>query len=174
MEIIPDNIIIDKKPEGLRLVKSYRTAHLWFILPFTLFWNGIVFFMFFMNIIVDMAIPFPFSLIFLTHGSVGLYLLYYSLTMLFNKTEIALEYGSLTVKDAPLPMGNTRTLSTADIEGFYVLEKAGYNHQRRNTYEVRAKLLDGRSVKILKRIHTYQECEFIVKKFNDAIGFIDK
>lgn len=169
MEITPDNITIDRNAAGLKLVKNYRSGHMWSYIPFVILWAFLLVRVYPQSL--DVGFPAPFLLALLFNGGVGLYIIYYCLTSFFNKTEIVFEYGSVIIKDAPLPMGNTGTLSTADIEGFYVFEKAGFNRQRRTTFQVRAKLRDGKSEKIIRRIYTRQECEFLVQQFNKAVGY---
>lgn len=169
MEILPDNVTIDYNAPGLKLIKHYRTGYLWVHIPFTIIW--VTFIVKIIPAFLFDGFPDLISFLPLLHVCAGFYLIYYCLTSLINKTEIAFEYDTFCIQDSPIPMGNTGTFATADIEGFYVYEKAGFNHQRKNIFQVRAKLRDGKSVKIIRRIYTHQECEYLVKKFNKAIGY---
>jgi hypothetical protein len=95
--------------------------------------------------------PWIFFVFPLLHVGVGLWLLYYSLCLLFNKTKIIVNYDLMNVIHYPIPWwkGNKK-FPTEDFGQLYVKQKIskGKNNSERYTYTIRAKLKNGKDVEV--------------------------
>lgn len=113
---------------------------IWF--AFLTFWYGMA---------AGTGAPWIFFVFPLIHVSVGVWLAYYSMCQLFNKTKIIVNDNLLNVLHYPIPWykGNKR-LPTGDLTQFYVKQKVsqGKNNTERYTYTIRAKLKDGKDIEV--------------------------
>src|ERR1700741_5033784 len=77
-------------------------------LVFSFIWNGMLLF-----ILSKMPPEFRFFII--IHAGVGLFLFYFGLCNLLNKTVITCDNENLKLKSGPLPAFNNKTISRGDI-----------------------------------------------------------
>ncbi len=115
-----DRIAIKREGDRLTLRWQWRTWIAFVLIPFALFWNGLLLIM---TIgIVSTFDLWPLLFLSLFYG-VGLFLLYFCAALLVNGTTITVERGVIAVTHGPLPWKTPATVPVDDIEQFYVKEK---------------------------------------------------
>ncbi len=120
-----------------------------FMIIFSIFWFA--FLAFWYGMAATGGAPWIFFVFPLIHVAVGIWLFYYSLCLLFNKTKIIVNYDLMNVIHYPIPWfkGNKK-FQTRDFNQLYVKQKVnkGKNNSERYTYTVRAKLKNGRDIEV--------------------------
>lgn len=115
-----DRITIERNGDHLTLSWQWRTWLVFFLIPFALFWNGVV-----LAITIGiLATGMSFVLLFLSlFIGVGAFLIYYAFALMVNGTTIEVGEGVITVKHGPLPWKTPAPIPVDDIEQLYVKEK---------------------------------------------------
>ncbi len=147
--------LLDKKltfdEQGSELTVSFRWMGIqaFFLIPFCLFWNGILIFMY--TMMFSSGAPLFAFLFPLIHLSVGVGLTYYTVCLFFNKTYITANRNELSVRHTPLPWVGAKTLNVSEIDQLFVKEKISRGKNGTSvTYDLLAKLKNGKkNVKIL-------------------------
>ena len=146
-----------------------------FMAFFTVIWCG--FLVFWYSIAIGTGAPLIMSLFPLIHVAVGLYLIYHTLCMFFNKTYFHLYKDKMAVVHQPIPWfrGN-KDYKIDEIEQFYVKEKVtqGKNGTKRS-YRLRAKLKNQKDVSILALPEMKaQQAQRIEEMLENFIGINDR
>lgn len=168
---IPEKWQVEAVPGALTVRWRWLSAAAFFLIPFTLFWNGILAVFAFAGtegfthperLLAGLAIP---------HVWVGVGLGYYVLTLFFNSTTVRLGDGAVTVRHGPLWWPGKRELSAREIQQLFVVEKIGNKGSR--SYEVCALLRDARHVKLVKA-DDEQKARFLEVRLEQALGLVDQ
>ncbi len=132
----PKGIQIDNFGLDLKITRKWFSPLFFFLLFFTLFWNGIIWPILIRALLDGELLPVCFVSI---HATIGLGLAYYTLALLINITEIKVGPQQLTIRHGPLPWRGNKNLAPADIKQLYCKEKISRGRRSANvTYEVRA------------------------------------
>ena len=99
---MPNNISVDNDGRRLQIIRRWRSWQVLFLLPFTLFWNGIIFVVFVPNFSRNSFDNMP-TLFLLPFMLIGLGFAYYSLAMLLNSTTITVDRDQMLIRHGPLP-----------------------------------------------------------------------
>lgn len=137
----------DYRSMGITL--KWFTPMAFFLLFFSFAWNG--FLVFWYSMAFTGEAPWIMILFPVLHVAVGFYLIYYTLCLFFNKTNIDIAGDYLTVKHSPIPWwrGNRRVPTNA-IEQLYVTEKKSQGKNGTQfKYQLRARLYDKNDVELL-------------------------
>ncbi|MFT6962078.1 MAG: hypothetical protein ACJAWV_001802 [Flammeovirgaceae bacterium] len=141
--------LLDKKltfdEQGSELTISFRwmCIQAFFLIPFCLFWNGMLIFMY--TMMFSSGAPLFAFLFPLIHLSVGIGLTYYTICLFFNRTYITANRDELSVRHAPLPWIGAKTLNVSEIEQLFVKEKVSRGKNGTTvTYNLLAKMKDGK------------------------------
>ncbi len=140
-----------------------------FLIPFALFWNGIVFT--FIGAALSGNAPIFFALFPLLHLAVGLGLIYFILALLFNRTRITLDAQALTVRHEPLPWRGNCQLDPLDIAQLYCKRRT--HHTKNGTsysYEVRFRTQQGQDVSLLRRLPNDEGALYLERLLEKQLG----
>ncbi|MEL6866849.1 MAG: hypothetical protein AAFP19_20665 [Bacteroidota bacterium] len=144
-----ENLEVHKKEGVLEITLNWYSYKALFLLFFTILWNAFLLNWYGMAVVGDA--PLIFKLFPLIHVGIGLWLIYYTACLFFNRTFIDIADDYLLISHKPIPWwkGN-KTIPTKEIEQIYVKQ---HNKKSKNgtttTYEIRAKLTDKRDISLL-------------------------
>lgn len=118
---------ITKTRKGSTTILTRKLFHpiAFFFLIFAIGWNSFLVNWYFGASSGDM--PLVFFLFPLVHVAAGLAISYITLCLFFNKTDFSVTNGQLSVKDYPLPLGNSKSFK---YEKFKELRIQSKNHSR--------------------------------------------
>lgn len=139
---------------------------------FAIFWNLVshtVFWTFFNSGKDDSARFFP-----LIHVLIGLFIIYYFLAKLLNKTIIEINNGTLKVSIKPLPWLGNHELQTSNIEQVYVEKKVSYgkNNTPQVSYQLKV-ISEGTHIKIANKMNKYENARMIEQSIEARLGISD-
>jgi hypothetical protein len=169
---IPERWTIEDGMRGLSVRWSWFQYTALILIPFALFWNGIMVAMgvaatdhgqHLERLLIGLAIP---------HVWIGMGLIYFILATFLNSTTISAYDGQLLVRKGPLPWFGNRTLGVVDIEQLFVLEKHG--NKGKITYELCAVMRDGRNQSVLTGIDSLDQARFLESKFEQYLHIEDR
>ncbi len=115
-----DRISIERSGEQLTLSWPWRTWVAFLLIPFALFWNGVVLTMSVAILISGQWWILLFLSLFI---GVGAFLVYFAAAMLMNSTSIEVREDVIAVRHGPLPWKTPSPVPSDDIEQMYVKEK---------------------------------------------------
>jgi hypothetical protein len=154
---IPETLNVEESFGHIKISFSWFSHVVWFLIPFCLFWNGIVF-----TFLVSGAFPFI-----LLHAVVGVGLAWYTICMLVNKTIVEIDHGGFSIKTTPLyfPRYGSVVVSKGEFSQVYVREKVRTN-KGNTSYSYGLSLLghDGRSRSLPIGIDDSEQALFIKSK----------
>lgn len=172
-----------EKPKRIE-VEDYGTRKVlrrrWFtwavlvMVPFCLFWNGIVSVFVVTGvtqIIQGHAMGWVALLCPGLHIAVGVGLAYWTLAMFLNKTIIEVAPDSFQIRHGPLPWKGVKPMDPAQIEQIWVHEKIGSKGSR--SWYLKAKLIDGKELTLLGSLNSMAEGEWLEITLEDWLGIED-
>lgn len=112
----------------------------------------------------------------IAHVAVGIGLTYSTLAGFFNRTTIAVERGSLSIRHAPVPWMGNRTVATADLDQLFCQQKISgrtNNSGPSVSYAVLARLKDRRILKLLSGLPEADQALFIEQAIETRLGIED-
>lgn len=143
-----------------------------FLIPFMLFWNGILFAM---AMGVSEGLKHPERLLFglaVPHVWVGLGLLYSTLANLLNSTRVSVRDGELRVSKGPLPWLGNRRVGGGELTQIFVVEKRG--GKGAPSYELCASTREGKKIALLSGIDSHDKALFLEHRVERALGIEDR
>ncbi|MCA9074117.1 MAG: hypothetical protein KDA93_03720 [Planctomycetaceae bacterium] len=167
-----DRITIEREGDRLTLSWQWRTWLAFFLIPFALFWNGIVLFI----AIGILATGMSFILLFLSlFIGVGAFLIYYAIALLVNGTTVDVENEMITVTHGPLPWKTPSPIPVDDIEQLYVKEKV---HRGKDSTSVQYSLdvisKSGRTVTLISGEYDADIPRTIERLLETHLGIADR
>jgi len=143
----PKEFKVYEDPHELHITYKWFTPAAIFLSFFSVIWMGFLAFWYSMAFIG--GAPLIFFLFPLLHLAAGIFISHQALSMIFNTTDISVSRGQLSITHAPIPAfkGNQH-FETAEIDQIYVKEKTG--NKGAKSYHLRAKLINGKDVPVLK------------------------
>lgn len=168
---------ISLKSDGQRLSIYYRwfqDTHI-FILFFAVLWNALLFF-FYINTELIREMGQLFYLFPILHSLVGLGLLYYALTGIFNVTTVLASQNSLIVKHRPLPWLGNRRLSRQQLEQLFVRERISDSQSGRLvTYQLCCFLkgMPRQEIVLVKGLESAEQARFIEREIETYLQIRD-
>ena len=116
------------------------------------------------------AILFP-----LGHVAVGVGITYIALTMLLNRTTVAVSGGMLTVRHGPLPWRPAPTIRAVDLEQLYVerVTKRSKNGTT-VTFTVRAVTRDHKGQKVVTGLERLEQALYLEQQIERSLGIEDQ
>jgi hypothetical protein len=165
----PERWQVEVGPRSLTARWRWLTWSALFLVPFTLFWNGIMVtmaagvtegFTHPERLLLGLAVP---------HVWVGIGLAYVTLGNFVNSTRVTVQDGRLRVRKGPLPWAGQRDLAGPDVKQLFVVEKPT---RRSVTYELCALLLDGKRKSVLGGLEQH-EARFLELRCEQALGIVD-
>lgn len=175
---------VKREHDGFNLVLSWRWVNysLIFLIPFALFWNGLVFsFIGFSGMFALGAgegFPSPmrmFPLFALPHFLIGIGLIYYIICLVVNQTKIRVSRSEVVVRHGPLPWWGSKTISARDINQLYTRERIGRGrNSSRASYEVH--MIDQQSThkKMITGLESAEYAFYIEQEIEKYLGIQDR
>lgn len=146
-----------------------------FFIFFALFWNGIL------SIFVITALvtgEYQMLLFCSIHLLVGISLIYYILTILFNKTYILVSQREILVEHRPLriPFYGNRTISAMDLDQLFISKYVASKTNGRPNYafSVMARLRTGSEVTLLKGLRFPEQATYVEQQIEKFLNIEDR
>ena len=102
---------------------------------------------------------------------------YGTLGKVVNHTTITVTRGTLRYRHGPLPWSGNRTLRASAIEQLYCWARTARSRHgdepRVTSYQVHAKLADGKRFRILRMLDTADQARYIEQQIEEYLGIID-
>lgn len=175
---------VKREHDGLSLVLRWRWFNysVLFLIPFALFWNGMVFsFLSFSTLFsfdTGDGLPGPagmFPLFVLPHTLIGIMLIYYIASLLLNQTRVDISHHEVSVRHGPLPWWGSKTVSTSEINQLYTRETISRGrNSRRATYEVH--MIDQKNThkKLITGLESAEFAFYVEQEIEDHLGIQDR
>ena len=168
----PEKWTIEAAPGSLVVRWRWFSVIAFFLVPFTLFWNGI------MSVAafgVSEGMTHPERLLFgllVPHVWVGIGLAYYCVALFVNSTTVNLSEGTLHVRHSPLPWRGTKAIPAREVKQLFVLEKRGSKGSI--SYELCALMADGKKQSLVSGLAAEGEARFLEVKLEQAMNIVDQ
>lgn len=167
----PEKWVVEAKPGSFLARWRWFNWSALFLIPFTLFWNGI---MLGMAAGVTEGFTHPERLLFglaVPHVWVGVGLAYYCACVFLNSTTVELKEGVLSVQHGPLWWRGNRTLGAGELQQLFVVEKRGSKGSR--SYELCGLTRDGRRQTLLSGLDDETSARFLEVRLEQALNLSD-
>ena len=158
---------VSRQGSRLSIQRRWFGLHLLFLLFFCIAWDGFLIFWYSIALTQE-NVPWIMVVFPVGHLAVGVGLTYYVVAGFMNRTEIACDGSTLSVRHFPLPWPGALTLRCADAEQFFTVEHIGSEGSR--SYEVCAVLRDGRKVEVLGSLTNPGEALFLEQTLESYLG----
>lgn len=155
---------------AVTIVRRWYMHLVWAIFVFLVFWNAVL------SQFVSRSsdAPLVFRLFPLIHFGAGLWVGYWALALLFNRTTITVTDDTISVRHAPLPWPGNRVVRVADVAQLYTAENVakGRNRQTRS-YELLAVMTDGTRQGIVQGLPEAAQALFLEQRIEERLGIVD-
>lgn len=167
----PKSFVVTEYAGTMEITRRWFGASLFFLVPFTLFWNG------FLIVWHTIALTSHFwfmSVFAILHTAVGFFMIYLTLATFLNSTVIRVTPQWLSVKIGPLPWRGNLELSRREVIQVFCQEKIsrGENGSRAN-YEVQLVLEGNRRETLMKSLANPDEALFIEQQLERFLQLAD-
>ena len=167
----PERWQVEAKPGSFVARWRWFSAKALFLVPFTIFWNGIMVTMALgategfkhpERMLVDLVIP---------HVWVGVGLAYYCLALFLNSTRVEFHDGKLEVHHGPVFWRGNRKLGVGEVQQLFVVEK---RLNRSITYELCGLMRDGKRMTVLSGVDDEASARFLEVRLEQAMNIRDQ
>jgi hypothetical protein len=174
---IPDKIWVKKNSHHLRIVKKwfgfkfiYLTLLVIIMGAFLINWYA-MFFSFGFQDTFDL-IFFLLPLLFII---LGIGLTYYVLTGYTNKTQVDVDFNSITIRHGPLPFWGNKKVSSKTIKQLYCKKEVFFDSRYRYiSFAVHAITNDRRNIKLLSGLDNSEQALFIEQEIERFLNIKDQ
>jgi predicted Zn finger-like uncharacterized protein len=155
---------------AVTIVRRWYTHVVWALLLFLVFWNGVLFQFFF----GARDAPLLFRLFPLIHLAAGIWVAYWAIALLFNRTTITVTDDAISVRHAPIPWPGNRVVPAAEVTQLFTAEKVsrGRNGETRS-YALLAVMRDGERREIVKGLPEPTQALFLEQRIEERLGIVD-
>lgn len=152
----------------LVIERRWYTPALFFFVFFCLFWDGFLVFWYAMALKAWIlpALVFP-----VLHLAVGVVLTYRTICGFVNRTRIAIEHETLTVRHGPLPWPGARSIATSDLAQLYCEEHHAKKGQR--SFSLAAMLRSGAKVTLLEGLPEPDQALYLEQLIESRLAIED-
>lgn len=113
----------------------------------------------------------PFLLFPLLHVAAGIGLTVYTAALFVNRTALTLRDGSLQISHHPIPWRGARTLSTAGLSQFYVVQRVHRNKNTTSTsYDLMVLDAQDTATHLLRGLSTLEQARYLEQWLEQALG----
>jgi len=169
---MPTSITMTDNGRELSITRKWFTYTAFFLVFFSLFWNGIV------SVFVVGAITSGewIMLLFISlHLTVGVCIAYYTLCLFVNKTRITVTRDYLSVKHGPLPWFGNSKLAASKVDQIWCKLHVQRNKNGTTiTYQVHANSTHGKSKKLIGGLNKPEEALFVEQQIETFLKIEDK
>lgn len=163
----------ERTSEGYQLTRTWRSKKTFFLIFFTVFWNGFLVMWYSIAFSQENA-PLMMKLFPIIHVAVGLGLLYSTLCSLFNKTVFTIKYNTFSVKHGPIPAFGNCEIPRNEVKQLWIKERI---HRNKNStsysYLLNLQQRNGKDLKI-GTFYDYERALKVEQEIESALGIQDK
>ncbi len=168
---LPPNFRIYDDGYTLEITRRWRGPVAFFLLFFSLFWNG---FMVVWHAISLSTGAWMMSAFGLLHTGVGIFIAYYTLALFINTTAIRADGRSLDVKIRPLPWKGNKSIAAVEISQLYCMEKISHGKNGSSaSYRIEAVLGDNRRETLVSGLPEADHALFIEQQLERHLKIAD-
>lgn len=169
---LPDNIEIVTEYDAIVLRRTWKSAAAYFLIVFTLFWNG------FMAVWMGIAIKqgaWEMAAFGTIHAAVGIFIVYYTVALFINKTDIRIDTYNLSIKHYPLPWFGQTQIPVEHVKQVYCEKKINRGKNSTHiTHEVRYLDQNRRKKKLISGLNDADQARFIESEIEKTLGIKDR
>lgn len=171
---IPEKIELLESRGDLIIRRTWRGAHLWFLVLFCIIWDSFLVF-WYMKAFGDPEAPLMMKVFPIVHVAVGVGLTYYVIAGFLNKTDITISALKIGVRSYPVKWFGNKEVRVDDIEQLYTTEKVTRNNNTTSvSYTVNVLTKMGKKVKLVSGLDEKEQGIFIEKKIEEILGIKDE
>ena len=171
---IPPQITIHKEFQQLRITRKWFDVKYIYIAPFAFIWNAFLFYWYKMAL-PSSDIDWLFLLFPMLHVGMGIWLTYYVLTGLFNKTVIDVNFNSVNVKHSPFPYSGNKTLTSKTLIQLYCRREDFWSRfHGSSSFTVHAITSKRENIKLLSGLENAEQALFIEQEIEKFLNIEDK
>lgn len=166
---IPDKISVEESVQGLSIVYRWFSWGYIFLMVFAIIWDCLL--AFFYAIMISSGTAPGFAYVFpLLHVIVGVFITYYALAGLMNKTIVEVSRHEISVRFRPLPWPGARKVDRRDVRQLFVQEKANRG-KNGTTYTYSVVMLDrsDHRTKLVSDLDEPEQAKFIEDKIESYL-----
>ncbi|MDQ8179778.1 hypothetical protein [Pelagicoccus sp. SDUM812005] len=169
---LPDNIELVTEYDAIVIRRSWKSALAYFLIVFALFWN--TFMVVWMGIAISQG-AWSMAAFGSIHAGVGLGIIYFTIALFLNKTDIRIDTYNLSVKHYPLPWFGQVTFPVESIQQVYCKEKITRGKNGTHvSYELHCLDRNNRSKKLLSGLNQSEQAQFIEREIEKTLGLKDR
>jgi len=170
----PRQVSVERTPQGLRFSWRWFSPKYIGMAIFCVAWDAFLCFWYSMALgapnVPWIMIVFPIG-----HLAVGVGMTYAPLAGFLNRTTVALEHASLTVRHDPAPWPGESNAPLHDLQQLYCSEK---RHSSKNgasySYQLCAVLQDGREIKLVSGLESPEIARFLEQEIEHSLHIEDR
>jgi len=168
----PERWQVEATPGSLKVRWRWFTLPGLLLVPFTLFWNGVLLGMAFSasdgfqhpeRLLVGLVVP---------HVWVGIGLAYFTVATFLNSTTVQVSEGVLHVRSGPLPWRGNRTIPVRELQQLFVMEKRA--NRGGVSYELCGLLRNGKRQSLLSGLSDEGSARFLEVKLEQVMSIADQ
>jgi hypothetical protein len=164
--LFPQGLAVTRQNDELVITRRWFRGHHLGLLIFALFWNGVL--------LVEAFAFLSWGYFLLPHTWIGLGILYYVLTGLFNITVITVNKKQLSVRHRPFPAFGHKKVDVSTIDQLYAKEKQHRNKGGVNySYEVHA-LIQNKPTTLIKGLDSPLQALYLEEEIERLLAIEDK
>ncbi|MBC2604700.1 hypothetical protein [Pelagicoccus albus] len=165
---LPKSIELLSEYDAVVIRRTWKSAVAYFLLLFSLFWNG------FMVVWMGIALSkgeWMMAAFGSIHATVGLALIYYTVALFLNKTDVRIDGYTLSIKHYPVPTFGNKSVPVESIRQVYSTEKITRGKNGTNvTYQIHYLDQDNRQAKLLSGLSQAEQAHFIEAEIEKTLG----
>ena len=169
---LPERFQIEDLGSTLTISRSWFHPMNFFLLFFSIAWNG---FMVFWHVMAFQSGFLIMSLFGLLHTAVGIGLIYGVAAGFLNKTNVSVGRGMLEIKHGPIPWKGNIAIQVADIEQLFVLEKVRHSeNSTHSAYELHAVMRSGERQLVTRKVENADQALYLEQEIERFLKIEDR
>jgi hypothetical protein len=173
---LPEEFDLRDSPRGLSVSWRWFSRTYLLMLGFCAFWDGFMVLWYALAIANRLVLMGLFGLL---HAGVGVWLTYWTLAGLLNRTRVEVRGGVLSIRHFPIPWRGNRDLRARDIDQLFCAEETSHGRDGTDgakvTYQLKAILKsDGHTMTLLSGLNDPQQALFLEQRLEEKLGIEDR
>lgn len=165
---LPNNIELITEFDAIVIRRTWKSAAAYFLIVFALLWNAFIVFWMALAIGDGALTMAAFGSI---HVAVGLGLIYFTIAIFLNKTDIRIDTYNLSVKHHPMPWFGQIQIPVEKVQQVYCKKKVTRGKNSTHvTYEVFSLDRNNRKKKLLSGLKDSDQARFIETEIEKTLG----
>ena len=170
---MPPAFFVEDSGARYRVVRRWISVRFVALFFFAIAWDG--FLLFWYQMAFSEHAPWIMVVFPVAHVAVGIGLSYVTVAGLLNRTTVAVEGGTLTVRHRPVPWRGNLSIEADQVAQVYCEERsARRSDDARNTYLVTAVLRDGGRVRLLSGLTDVEHALYVEQRIEERLGIRDR